>query len=378
MGNYKCNKCHKTFKHKNDYKKHKNRKTLCISDSENRQKFGCPKCNHMFATRGNLNRHTNISCKYRIKDKKFPSFNEINQEDVINYLSNNSDYVEPVDFTDDENQSFKNLKDFEGTEGVSCSESVETEKKSKYTCNYCKKIFARSDALNVHLNSRCKVKNSIEKEKERIYQKLLDELDEKENLIKNLQERETNGGKEQQVTNYNNTSTTNNNISTSNTSNNNIVGNTINIQLLAYGSEDLSHITDKNYKYFINKGFKSVPELVKYIHFNKGKPENHNIYISNLRDNLVMVYNGNRWELQDRRYAITDLYNTKRDLLTEKYEELAKELPNSAVRKFDRFVNDEQDKDVSDSIKNELKLILYNNKNIPEETKQKIELLKLG
>ena len=53
-----------------------------------------------------------------------------------------------------------------------------------------------------------------------------------------------------------------------------------NIKIYAYGKEDLSHILEKDFKNILNKGFKSVPNLVEYIHSNKNKPENHNIYIS--------------------------------------------------------------------------------------------------
>jgi len=72
------------------------------------------------------------------------------------------------------------------------------------------------------------------------------------------------------------------------TQNNITQNNTFNI--LAFGKEDLSHITDDTYKKIINKGFKSVPALVDAIHFNKDKPENHNIYISNIRDDYILVF----------------------------------------------------------------------------------------
>jgi hypothetical protein len=47
-----------------------------------------------------------------------------------------------------------------------------------------------------------------------------------------------------------------------------------------------------NYKRILNKGFKSIQEYVNCIHFNSKKPENHNVYISNLRDNYILVYDG--------------------------------------------------------------------------------------
>ena len=36
----------------------------------------------------------------------------------------------------------------------------------------------------------------------------------------------------------------------------------------------------------------SIPALVEYVHFNKDIPEYNNVYISNMRDNYVMIYDG--------------------------------------------------------------------------------------
>ena len=54
------------------------------------------------------------------------------------------------------------------------------EKKNKQLkCNFCNKIFSRSDALKRHLNDHCKIKNEKEKENDEIYQKLLIDMEKK-------------------------------------------------------------------------------------------------------------------------------------------------------------------------------------------------------
>ena len=50
-------------------------------------------------------------------------------------------------------------------------------------------------------------------------------------------------------------------------------------------------------KTIFHKGFKSVENLTKSLHFDKNRPENHNIYISNIKDNYVMMYDGDRLEI---------------------------------------------------------------------------------
>jgi hypothetical protein len=52
----------------------------------------------------------------------------------------------------------------------------------------------------------------------------------------------------------------------------------------------MSYIVDEVYKKILNKGFKSVPTFVQYLHFNKDKPQNHNGYISNIQTNYAIIY----------------------------------------------------------------------------------------
>ena len=69
--------------------------------------------------------------------------------------------------------------------------------------------------------------------------------------------------------------TTNNN--SNNTINNNL---TCNIKIQAYGNEDLHEIiSEKMIQYLFKKCRMSIQYLTKYVHFNKNKPQFHNIYI---------------------------------------------------------------------------------------------------
>ena len=72
-----------------------------------------------------------------------------------------------------------------------------------------------------------------------------------------------------------------------------------NIKLLAYKSTDLSYLQDKDIIKCINHSNMCIPHLIRKIHFNPSKPENHNIYISNLKNNYVMIYDGIKWNLRN-------------------------------------------------------------------------------
>ena len=66
-----------------------------------------------------------------------------------------------------------------------------------------------------------------------------------------------------------------------NTMNNNQINNIDNskkIDIHNYGEEDLSHITDHDYKEMLKDPFSALSKLINAIHFNDLKPENK-IYV---------------------------------------------------------------------------------------------------
>ena len=94
-----------------------------------------------------------------------------------------------------------------------------------------------------------------------------------------------------------------------------ITNNTQNIQVLAYDKTDISHLKDKDYKKVLKRGNFCVPNLVDAIHFNPKKPENHNIYIPNMKTGYVMCWNGESWDVRNREDVIDDIYDDKSNLL---------------------------------------------------------------
>ena len=135
--------------------------------------------------------------------------------------------------------------------------------------------------------------------------------------------------------------------------------------IIAYNQQpDLSHLTDKDYLRIMNKGFKSVPKLIEEIHFNPNKPENKNIYIPNIKNKYAMGWNGQKWDLMNRNEVIDDMYDDKSNILIEKFEELeSSNIDKNTLKKFRRFINKQDDDDIKNKIKEEIKLLLYNNKN---------------
>tara|TARA_Y100000768_G_scaffold373420_2_gene342019 strand:- start:853 stop:1719 length:867 start_codon:yes stop_codon:yes gene_type:complete len=225
-------------------------------------------------------------------------------------------------------------------------------------CEFCNKNYSTKYNLNKH-QKKCKLKKETTK-KEELFQLLKLEVNkdlEKQNLflkqqINNLQI---------ELCNNKTTNITNNNYT--NISNTNCNNKTINI--LAYDKTDLSHLTDKDFELIMKKCYKSVPSLIEKTHFDPLRPENKNIYISNIKQNFVMKYTGEKWILCNKDETLDELYENSSNILEDKIEnwEANKyKYDKDAVDKFYKFLDNKEKDNIKNEIKDEIKLILYNNK----------------
>jgi hypothetical protein len=210
-----------------------------------------------------------------------------------------------------------------------------------YKCNECHKEFNHKNSYYRHKKHYCNENqedNTLKSESEEI-KSLKEELKLMKKEMEELRKSKSNI--------YNDNKTVNNNIT-----------------VIAYNKpQDLSHLTDNDFLKIMNKGFKSVPKLIEAIHFNPDKPENQNVYIPNLKNNYVMVWNGKKWVLTPRKDVIDDMYEDKSNMLFEKMEELKDDsIKPHVIKKFKRFMNNKESDNIKNKIKDEIKLILYNNK----------------
>jgi len=248
-------------------------------------------------------------------------------------------------------------------------EYLSKKKEGKHECKYCDKTYSRIDSLNRHLKT-CKEKQKDEEAKESMNElvnllnkqnnKLKEQL-EKQNMKfeKELDKREKELDKrDKQIDELIKKAGINNSTITNNIQNN--------IKLLSYKDTDVSSLTDKDILKCLNHSNMCVPHLIKMIHFDPKKPENHNIYISNLKNGYVMAYDGDKWETKNREEVITDIIDDKQGLIEERIEnwiEEGKKYP-SIMKKFERYLEKKENNSVIDKIKEEIKLMLFNNRNL--------------
>lgn len=385
-----CLKCGKQFNHKAPYNYHMFKmKSPCDtnikkighqSSPRNMLTYKCSGCNKTFHNKSNLTRHQRKSCPVNAIDQE-TTF-ELRESQLIQTPSQNLKKTD--NYMNLKNDKLSTAENSRFYENPSDDSPLYADNKKSHICNYCKKSFTRNYTLQQHINHSCKVKQQHDDEKEEIFQKLIQQMEEQTKEIHQIK-RENKQLKQQlssiipsgstNISNTTNANTTNAN-TTNNTINNNqkiqnIQNNNIqnNIKLVAFGQEDLSYITDNICKQILNKGFRSVPVLIKYTHFNSNKPEQHNVYISNMRDSHAMIYDGKQWKLMDRTEAVDQLIHDGKYYLVEKFEELFEELDPVTIKKFNRFVNQSEDDEILNGLKRDIKYMLYNNKNITERTK---------
>lgn len=231
--------------------------------------------------------------------------------------------------------------------------------KNEKKCSYCFKIFTCKSSLNRHLVRSCKIRKQTEKNKEEIYEQLIKDVEHIKNKCDRL-EAENKELKESIESNKTQT-IKNNNV---NSNNNTININNNNITILPFGKENLDYLTENVYKKLFNDGFCSVPKLIEFIHFNKNHPENHNIYIQNIKENYVMIMEDKRWVLADLEEILRTLIDRKY-LLHDKFDEISKKMDTTVFTKFVRFLSQYDNDDYTNRVKKEIRLLLFNNKSLP-------------
>ena len=139
-----------------------------------------------------------------------------------------------------------------------------------------------------------------------------------------------------------------------------------NIILNSYGKEDLSHITDALKTELLSIPYGAIPKMIEAIHFNDEKPENKNIMLPNKKDNLVKVFEGDKWIYKNKNETISDLVDSKYNIIDDHYDEMdsaEKVNPNikTTFTKFRKFY-EEGDEEMVANLKKQCELVLLNNR----------------
>lgn len=235
-------------------------------------------------------------------------------------------------------------------------------KKKNYTCEHCGNEFSAASGMYRHIKTRCKVVKAKNKEKDEIYQKLL-EIEKNNNKKDKLIEKQTKVI--ERLTEKINKNP--DNVVNINAVNNcNIVNNNINV--IAFGYEDFTKLSNNEMLSILRCGYNAPLKLTEKIHFDPKRPENHNVYISNKKDRYAMVFDGVDWNLKFKDDIIDMLYDDKKSYIEENLAEFIESLSESGKNALKRWLATENNDKRIIRIKSDIKLLLYNKRDIPLNT----------
>ena len=255
----------------------------------------CPRCRYKSKIKTHMMNHFNRKRKCKI------TYNNITTEECIIKLKNikKSKITVPV--------KKKNIKPY-----YTSSSSEQQEKiNNNFCCPKCNKHFTRHDNMRRH-QKNCKNINEIAvKEEKNVYTKSeVDTLVENINSEHDLKD-QINQAIIQELRHQINLLMQN--------QGSNITYNT-NIMLNAFGQENTKYIDNKFIKNIIKKGpLNSISLLLQHLHFNPEHTENHNIMIPNKKSTFAKIYNGENWQISDKKKTIDDMTDKAYAMINEHY-----------------------------------------------------------
>ncbi len=199
-------------------------------------------------------------------------------------------------------------------------------------CEYCDRKYKTRPNLRKHLKT-CKIKKDQEQDEK---DKRIAELEAK------LAKAEAKAGPQTVINNY------------------------IQVNVNGYRQTSLEHLTDNQYSHAIKRMIYSVPQMIENVHFDPRVPENHNIYISNIKNKYAMVYDGSKWRSKPQDQVIDQLINDQEYAIEDWLGE-GDNFPKE-MKKFNEYLEKKEQSSKSDEIKEvireEVKLLLYNNRDV--------------
>uniref|UniRef100_A0A6C0BG09 C2H2-type domain-containing protein n=1 Tax=viral metagenome TaxID=1070528 RepID=A0A6C0BG09_9ZZZZ len=179
------------------------------------------------------------------------------------------------------------------------------QKDKSFKCDYCDSCFSHKSSKTRHQNQCTHKKDS------NIFSKI-------QQLEQEIQELKRNGGAHN--------ITINNNFHTSNNTVNNTLHNTININ--NFGKESYDHISDDFIKKCIINENIGIKSLIERIHFSEEAPQNKNVRLRSLKNNLLEVLKNDKWVPKDTNETVDIMIrngykimnNCYNDNTTQKYD----------------------------------------------------------
>jgi hypothetical protein len=311
--------------------------------------FLCNICNKQYKNKSGIWKHNN---KYHVNK------DNINKSDISQISAVNKSDISQISAVNIHMET--------------CTQNVLN--KGKYKCKYCSKIFKHIQSRWKHEHKCKEIHNTNQQTENEKLKKEIYEL--KQQLSDYLKYAKIHPKTLEKI---------NKNLVTGNNNSNN--NNTVNnIQIVKFGTENIQSIlNEKEIKKILNSKYLALEESIKQVHFNNNRPEYRNIYITNLRDDIAYVYNGNKFEAVQKHSVISELIDQHMNNIEVSLDDYKDKLPEKTAYILDKLLEKLQDEEtkITDENNNkeyknyrsykinEIKLMIYN------ETGKNTEVIKL-
>ena len=152
------------------------------------------------------------------------------------------------------------------------------------------------------------------------------------------------------------------NNNTTNTNSHNTTNN-LNLQINAFGQENLDYITDGILHNCVNRVFESIPTLIEKIHFDPAHPENHTIKIPNKKlPHASVMSKDKQWKLMNKHDVIDNIMNNGYNMIDDKFNEDPSKFTEDRRKQYRRYQEkyDTEDKETMKRIKTDVEMVLIN------------------
>ena len=209
---------------------------------------------------------------------------------------------------------------------------------SNITCKYCNKNYKYKQGKWRH-EQKCKEKNNLIKENDL----LKNELDKMQNQIITLlnEKAKIHPKTLQKINNQLNNSNNNSSINNSQINNGSIHnGPVINNTYVKFGKVGFSKVlTKKQILSILSHPYISLEESIRMIHFNEDLPEYNNIYITNVRDNIAYIFDGNKFISVKKNDIVSEMIDNYADEIEISLDEYKETIPEYKINRLQKFLD---------------------------------------
>ena len=124
---------------------------------------------------------------------------------------------------------------------------------------------------------------------------------------------------------------------------------------------------------------KSVEKYFGMKHFSKNMQCNHNVYISNMRDGYMMVYNSKKWNIANREVTLKKMYYEIKENLSNAWDMMcnknavAPHIKSIYPRFIEHDIDDEREIRFQTASCDKMACMAYNNRKFPMKIKKQME-----